>query len=175
VAVTTQFANIGFRLRLSKGNRKYWNPKIEAEYRSAGIHLAEKIKRAILDQVYDWTPLTERYEQWKEEQGLDRRILIATGSYVWNIDWHPIPFGVEVTVPDRAHRSGMTYKDLGRILEYGSFDQRIPPRPHWRPVIREWKNVELRTFQRKVRKLLVGAVRKDLRDLIGYGLRSRRS
>ncbi len=102
--------------------------------------LMNKVKNALLNQTIRHKPLSPAYLEQKRRQGLDTRILIATGDYVESITvtkekirkrtvWR-------IGVPEnKIHApSGLPYKILARIHEFGSKKRNIPARPHWRPV-----------------------------------------
>jgi hypothetical protein len=108
--------------------------------------------RDILDtQAYQWVPLTEKYREQKERQGLDTRTLIATGFYRDHIDWgttgeDKIWFGVE----DIDHEpSGLPLRILARIHEFGTAT--IPARQLWRPLLSKYIKQSPR-FAKRYRK-----------------------
>lgn len=108
--------------------------KIEAE------KLTRELRFAILGQKYQWYPLDPTYLRRKVREGFDPRILIRTKQYVESMQ----VFGPEesehgvlyrVGVPDEEHNSGLPFRELARIMEYGRRDGKKPyARPHWRPV-----------------------------------------
>jgi hypothetical protein len=74
-------------------------------------------------------------------EGLDERIMIATGDYLESIGIVEIVRGggvqVRVGLPDEiATESGLTYDQLARVHEFGSRKMKIPARPHWRPIFK---------------------------------------
>ena len=100
--------------------------------------MVEYLREVILGQKYNWRPLSEEYLEWKKEQGLDDRILIATGDYVDSIQVRKTKRGtgvqIQVGVPAGIHEpSGLPYRTLARIMEFGSSTRGVPARPHWRP------------------------------------------
>lgn len=114
-----------------------------------------------------WPPLNPQYLKWKKAQGLDERMLIATGRYlksIWvmkryygrNLSW-------QIGVRKQIHGpSGLPYPVLARILEYGSKKRRIPPRPHWRPTLRR-----IRREQRwRIREALKEAAKKSKKKAV---------
>lgn len=98
--------------------------------------IVKEAKEILETQRYNWKPLKDYYKRWKIKEGLDERILIATGFYRDNIKWWVdragnIHFGVR---PKVIHKpSGMPLWQLARIHEYGT--RRIPSRPLWRPLL----------------------------------------
>lgn len=105
-----------------------------------GEVLTKKLKEAILGQRYNWYPLDPKYLRDKVRQGYDPRILIRTKQYVEEMQVfgpEEIENGVlyRVGVPDEDHNSGLPFRELARIMEYGRRDGKKPyARPHWRPV-----------------------------------------
>lgn len=120
--------------------------------------LAERVQSIIQYQIGEWEPLSPSYAKWKEDQGLDDRILMATTNYVnlIEVQWTRNRLGrftklstaKPQDVPDLSFRvglpmtkvtdaegnvseSGLRYTDLARILEFGT--EIIPPRPHFGP------------------------------------------
>jgi len=100
---------------------------------------AEEVRKVIVNQLYKWKPLTQRYLERKRRKGLDTRILIATKSYLNSIEAKPRKKKGKITswsvVPGHfnlKHKpSGLKMHTLARWLEFGN--KRIPARPHWRP------------------------------------------
>lgn len=128
----------------------------DAMYRLSG-HLAGKVRDTIIRQTENWPPLSPRYAKWKAKHGLDERVLRATGQYVQSIVPRRVGDSYVVSASPNAHVDPRTGKPnpalpmtlLSIYLEYG-FDvvgkdgrrHKMPPRPHFRPVYRE--------FQRRV-------------------------
>lgn len=105
--------------------------------------MRDEVKSRVYNQTFDHAPLSKRYLAWKKKKGLDQRVLIATNDYIRLIDVVPTASSVKtketttwaVGPPEGIHQpSGLRYKDLARILEFGSKKANVPPRPHWRPV-----------------------------------------
>ena len=180
---------IGFRLVLKKAARHYWNDTVRAIFNETGDTLVADVKSAIQRQVYDWPALSPRYSQWKDEVGLDERMLIATGYYISKIQSYEIPFGIEVTVPkneihpdvaeDGSIEEGhLTYLQLARIHEYGTFDADgfvlIPARPHWRPTILNFRNNKLQRFKKKINNAVVKQMRVELKKHLARHMKQRR-
>ncbi len=83
-------------------------------------------------------PLDEEYLERKVSEGHDPRKIMATGTYLNAIQ---VVEGRKKTGPywyvrlqRGTHRpSGLPYKVLWRLLEYGSAARNVKPRPHWGP------------------------------------------
>ncbi len=128
---------------------------VSRELKKGARELADKVQSAIWKQTYrdslfqdedhtvrGWKPLSERWLRYKKKKGWDRRIHIATKTYVKSIRAFPrrrkgriVSWAVSPGAPNQIHKpSGLRFATLARILEYGSAVRNIPPRPHWRPV-----------------------------------------
>lgn len=106
--------------------------------------LAGQLRAAILNQTYDWAPLSPAWLARKEALGWDLRILRATGDYVNSIVPRRHDDVTYVVAPsDKVTHSGKTLKQIGYYLEFGTLNangtEKMPPRPHWRPVWMEFK------------------------------------
>lgn len=110
--------------------------------------IVKTVKEAIINQTYNWKPLSEKYAAYKERELLDPRIYIATGEFLDSIKWGVTHNKVWVGLPDKIHQgSGLPLRVLGRIHEFGAkrtvIDKDggirrvkfIPPRPVWRPAL----------------------------------------
>lgn len=109
-----------------------------------------------------WPPLSEKYISWV---GGEDQIYFKTAQYLESIGVHEekveyygtnktgsryfvgLPNGVKKW-PARysSKRKQLTLQKVGLILEYGSRDGRIPPRPLWRPLYEQMggkKRIEL--------------------------------
>jgi len=101
--------------------------------------LTRELRDAILGQKYNWYPLSPEYLRRKVAQGFDPRILIRTKEYVESLqvsEQEETEFGLlfRVEVPDEEHNSGLPFRELARIMEFGRRDGKKPyARPHWRP------------------------------------------
>jgi len=100
--------------------------------------IAEEAKDIIENQRYVWIPLKESYAKKKAEEGLDPRILIATGEMYDAIGWGVKAGKVWCGIPsDDIHLgSGLPTHILARIHEFGT--DTIPARPLWRPLLSKW-------------------------------------
>ncbi len=114
----------------------------EIAYRVAA-RLAGKLRSTILNQTMNWTPLSEDWLRRKEALGWDTRILRATGAYVNSIVARRISDSrYEVAPGNTITESGVSLKQIGAWLEYGTIypngHVRMPARPHWRPIWRQF-------------------------------------
>lgn len=129
------------------------------------VELVERIVTQKFEAFREY-PLTEDWLKTKRNLGLDRRVLMATHHYVNSIcviKHSPTSFEVNVPKDARAwdvHRQPikLSLRALGAIHEYGSAASNIPPRPHWRVIIREATRRAPRVADR-----IVGKVRQELR------------
>lgn len=101
---------------------------------------AEIFYNALMEtiQSQDFPPLSPEYKKRKGLLGLDTRILIATGEYLSNIQIRRVngyngktARHVGVDSNTIHSQSGLPMSDLALIMEYGTSDGRIPPRPHY--------------------------------------------
>lgn len=100
--------------------------------------IAHEAKTALREQKFRWKELTPRYLRWKEKQGLDLRMLIATKEYLNKIGAWKDSLGrwFAGVRPNAIHiASGLPLWLLARIHEFGSRKMHIPMRQLWRPVI----------------------------------------
>lgn len=136
-----------------KGSRKNPFQVIRQAFKDEGIRearnvlfeeadkMAAEVQLNILQQRLPLKKLSPQYLAWKKKQGLDSRILIASGDYVSEIKARRRAGGtiIEVGLPDKIHPdSGLTYKALARAHEYGVKKINLPERPHWRPMIEKF-------------------------------------
>lgn len=111
------------RLKAFKNNRKL------------AKDISKQAKRVIRNQEFNWIPLDPEYVRSKERKGEDARIYMATRELVnKGIGWWVKDGFVFVGPREGIHKpSGLTYRHLTRILEFGTWN--IPARPLWRPLI----------------------------------------
>jgi hypothetical protein len=141
--------------------------------------LAERVQSIIQYQIGDWEPLSPPYAKWKENQGLDDRMLVATNNYMnlIEVQWTRDRLGrftklsrVSIQdVPDLSFRvglpplkvvdaegntseSGFRYTDLARVLEFGT--EKIPPRPHFGPAYAAFVANDMPKLNNTLRKIL---------------------
>jgi hypothetical protein len=123
-------------------------------------------------------PLTEAYARRKRYAGADRRVLMATHWYVDHIRvwrWRPpgtsprrasgwrIGFHPTVRARDLWGRiTDITLNKLARVHEYGSRDQRVPARPHWRPHLTAMQG-RAATLRQGLRQDIVTEARRRIR------------
>lgn len=137
----------------------------------AGKAFARRVRYAIRNQIYAWPPLSPNYAAWKEANDLDPRMLIATHEYINSIKATMTDYGVEVGLdPSKTHAGGIPMRLLGRWLEYGTMNLdgswRMPPRPHWRPEIRRWKNNTLPELRIQIKSMMMAHMQKDMRKRV---------
>lgn len=122
--------------------------------------IAEEARDILDTQRYNWTPLKEKYVKRKEREGLDTRILIATGELRDSIDWGEEAGKVWCGIPSDEIHSGsdLPMHILARIHELGTAT--IPPRPLWRPLLAKWMK-QRRDLGRKYTKAAASAARKQ--------------
>jgi hypothetical protein len=123
----------------------------ELAYRVAS-HIAGEVRDTILRQTQsDWPPLSPNYARHKALHGLDPRMLIATGAYVHSIvprrngpNSYTVAPSEEPLTDSKGRPTGYTLTDLGAWLEFGTLNpdgtQKMPPRPHWRPVLDDYSH-----------------------------------
>lgn len=111
--------------------------------------------------------LAEDYANRKAREGADGRILLALGDYVKGIEvfrGEQKEGGVYYMVRPAAREhepTGVLLSKLARWLEGGT--SRMPPRPHWAPVLRQ---VKQHLNDRKVRRdVLSVALRLALQEI----------
>jgi len=146
-------------------------PEIQQKLFVSAQALVKEIRQRILDQVWDWPPLSDKYLQWKKEQGLDTRTLIATGYYVNAIEAWETAHGIRIGIRNKIHPEwNISLRLLGLWLEYGTYDSngnlRMPPRPHFRPVILEWKNTELASLKQEAKMILIRDAQKRMSEAL---------
>ena len=130
--------------------------------RKTAGQMAKEMRDSIYQDRYKKPELSPGYLDWKLRKGLDPRILIATRRYVRSIGVVKTRYGaiIGLTRKTRIDRKGkksrrIPYALLQRWLEYGTrkaivlpsgkkkkgkIGSRMPARPHWRPMMRYWKN-----------------------------------
>ena len=150
----------------------------------ARYHVEEKAKKMaqeFRDRIYKQEfrsiaekPLSKRWLKEKIRRGLDLRTFIAQKKYVQAIQAQKTKFGMRigivhgyridthVTKDGRTVKRRISYKMLQRVLEYGTFDKRIPARAHWRVMIREWK-IRSKQHRASIKKLTLAQLRAMLR------------
>jgi len=115
----------------------------ENSYVKAIDEFYEYIIRVLDQQKYKWKPLNEEYKKWKNEEGLDTRILIATKFYRDNIvkevgeGYAFVGVKAGVKHVDQDGKEGIELTYLAKIHEWGTIKSGhwVPPRPLWRPAI----------------------------------------
>lgn len=139
--------------------------EVQEALRDVAKKFLESLKQSVYFQSLDLVPLSPRYAKQKESKGLDPRILINTGEYIETIEIveNQVSKGVlEIVIqaPDHDHsETKINLRLLSRLLEYGSKNEKMPARPHWRPVMKEF--IALR-----------GELAKDVTDVVALKIRN---
>ena len=119
--------------------------------RKAADRTLERAKEIIENQEFSWKPLSPEYRKKKKKKGLDLRIFVATKEYL-NKGIGTWESGRRIFVGPKQgiHKpSGLTYRVLSRILEFGTWS--IPSRPLWRPLASQILR-EIPGFRREYQK-----------------------
>jgi hypothetical protein len=168
-----------------------------AQARELAKTLGFSVRRGIQLQNFRHVKLSPPYKKRKLQEGLDPRILIATGQYVQQIGVQKEvvtekKVTIHVGVPKRKHKgTNLTFEQLGRIHEFGTRrgsgeitqgpprtdtgpGPGIPARPHWRPV-RDRFLSGAKKYSRAVSGRLVDHIRDQLRPLWTPKLKGRRA
>ena len=120
--------------------KEEWTTLKQEEGKRLSTEFRNELVKRILLQRFPWPPLSSGYAAWKKSKALDPRTLIARRDYVKSIQTRKVDDDTWVVEPpDRQHYSGLTYKMLAMVHEFGSSKRNIPPRPHWRPMIAEYQ------------------------------------
>jgi len=120
--------------------------------------LLEKIKSAVESQTLRLDPLSDAYLSRKISEGLDERVLIATGEYIDNLRVLEKGKGRDYKVfvgairGDKHESSGLDMAKLAKYLDDGT--PRIPARPHISVV---WKN-----NRDNIRRTIASSLAKEL-------------
>jgi|WetSurSiteA1Bulk_404760.scaffolds.fasta_scaffold00002_94 hypothetical protein len=132
------------------GNKNYRSAVdfFDIEAKKLANQFRDDLKNRIEEQQFDWPKLSAVYLKHKKKLGLDERILIARGDYVRSIRSRRMQdMQWIVEIPPTLHYSGLTYRELSLLHEYGSEARGIPARASWGPVISEYKNRGRKTVQ----------------------------
>lgn len=90
-----------------------------------------------------WEPLNPKYLAWKARNNLDLRLWIATGWLRDNITAYWSGSAKSFVVGFKPYQrldNGFPLLSLARVLEFGTQDGAIPPRPLFRPVLSAIEN-----------------------------------
>lgn len=119
---------------------RYWlNPRFRNRSRSYGLFLdwlgavyLKGLVHGIIKQA-NWLQLrklSERYEKYKEEKGLDPRVLIASAFYINSLRKRSYGHNLIIEAkPEKHPNCELTYPQLAQILEFGT--KRMVKIPHW--------------------------------------------
>lgn len=94
------------------------------------------LRERIDSQPGDVPPLSRSWTEEKARRGLDPRIWVATGFFRDHLKAVQIAKGVIfVGATKMKHKpSGVPMEKIAEVIEYGSVEHGIPPRPLFRPV-----------------------------------------
>jgi hypothetical protein len=93
---------------------------------------AKEAKQIIEGQLYNWTPLSRRYLEYKISRGYDARIYIRSGEFLSSVSWGVTHGRVWTGIPsrkmytgrferaDEPERKRFPMRVLARWLEYGT-------------------------------------------------------
>lgn len=114
-------------------------PQVFAEFgEEKAKEFVDELKFKISAQLFNHIPLQRDYYLSKLRNGLDPRILIATGEYLDKITYERVEDDTSGVVfrcgmaPGIHGSSGLQLAALQRMLEEGT--SRMPARPHWHPM-----------------------------------------
>lgn len=122
--------------------------------------MAEKMaKKWIRSQPGTWAELSPEYAKRKQKKGLSNKTLIATSSMIQSISSWSNKKGAYAGLKRTVSRpDGADPILIGKIMEFGSVVQNIPPRATWGPVHKQMKRKIVREklftkfFMKKIRK-----------------------
>jgi len=134
--------------------------------------MAQEFRDKIYKQEFPHAPLSSAYIKWKIRRGLDTRILIATKKYIHAIGVKQLPHGaligfihknrIDIIKTKTGIRTRvLPYRLLARWLEYGT--KTSPPRPHWRPIMKLWKEQARTLYRRVIVREVTHEIRKALK------------
>ena len=109
----------------------------DREFQKFLVFIRDELKSAIINQKYNWAPLTQDYADLKAQKNLDPRILISTSQYLDAIKIRYRKEGKAVGLPlTGLHKNvqggtDLPFHTLAAFLEYGTSS--MPARQHWRP------------------------------------------
>jgi len=151
--------------------KEEWDRLKEQEGKKLAREFKNDLRTRIKLQAFtSWVPLSPEYKKRKEKLGLDPRTLMARGDYVNSIRIRRTTENTYVVdVPQTVkHYSGLTYKELAAVHEYGSKKAHIPARPHWRPTIRRYQ-ARKRELEKAMQEKLVQRVEKRVKASLSGG------
>ena len=108
----------------------------------SGEAYMKAVKKRILSQPKDVTPLSAYTVAKKLAEGKDTRMWIETGFWMKNLGITQVKKGIIFAGASKKkiHRpSGKSMADIAKIFEYGSVPDKIPPRPIFRPISKRFK------------------------------------
>lgn len=156
------------------------NAVLERETEAFAIAERDRFKADLERQVFPAFrryPLTERYLRRKQLARADARVMLATHWYKnhirvwrwrppvnrartrgWRVGFHPTVLARDL----QGRRTDLPLHRLARVHEHGSLDQRVPPRPHWRPHLLAMAR-RARAVRRRIRAAIMDAARRRFR------------
>jgi hypothetical protein len=93
-----------------------------------------QLKWRVYNQKYTgkFPSLSPKYLSFKKRKGLSPKMFVATGALIRSIRVRKVGDFWYVTVPKTRHKgTGLSYVELASILEFGSPQNGLPPRPLW--------------------------------------------
>lgn len=118
-------------------------PKILEEF---GRVVAAELRKRIRTQAIDVPPLTAEYLREKARKGWSLKTFVRTGGYVKSIQSFRKKGKLRIEAVGVDRITGVAYADIAKYLEYGTV--RMPPRPHWRPIV-PWAETQFGKFVRR--------------------------
>ena len=121
---------------------------LESAIETALHRIGQKLKAAAQAhiQAHDlsWAPLSPQHSAFKALGGYSPHIYIMTSTLMQNITYlvgkegkeHIVIVGVMRSAPPSPVNGTETWK-IAEVLEYGSWDGKIPARPLWTPTLEE--------------------------------------
>ena len=114
-------------------------PKVKEHAKAIAEEERQKIVDKINSNGFNFPTYSEAYAEYKKLNHPGNPFLIASGDYVDSIKVEEVPGGYTIGVGDAVHfgdnQEPLLMRDLARILEFGSPEMNIAPRPHWRPAL----------------------------------------
>lgn len=153
--------------------------------RNLANHLAGRVRQVLIaqEEASNWAPLSPEYARYKEREGLDDRILIATRFYLHRIRARldETGDGYVVGLPRQqipGQQDSLTYEQLSIWLEFGTRNAdgsfKMPPRPHFQPVFTAFAHA-IGPHTRALSENVLETVKTNLDSLLRRNAMTRRS
>lgn len=118
-------------------SKMFSEAELKAYYRAVGLRAVGEFKELLIHNIksnkYGFTLADSTISR---KIGLNRNTpFINSGEYVSAIEIQ----GTKVGVKEGTHSSGLSYKEIRFILEYGRLDKHVPARPVWRMTLKEFR------------------------------------